>query len=85
MAQAVLPHLKKGSAIVNTGSIVGIVGNKILIDYTATKERSMRLPSHSRYRWASAVYVSMLSLPGPVWDAQHSRHDAGRRGGALRP
>ncbi len=37
MAQAALPHLKKGDAIVNTGSIVGIVGNPILIDYTATK------------------------------------------------
>lgn len=37
MAQAALPHLHEGDAIVNSGSIVGITGNKILVDYTATK------------------------------------------------
>lgn len=37
MVKAALPHLKAGDAIVNTGSIGGIVGNPILVDYTATK------------------------------------------------
>jgi len=37
MAQAALPHLEKGDAIINTGSIVGRVGNPMLIDYTSTK------------------------------------------------
>ena len=37
MAQAAVPHLEKGDAIINTGSIVGRVGNPILIDYTSTK------------------------------------------------
>ena len=67
MAQAVLPHLKKGSAIVNTGSIVGIVGNKILIDYTATKgaihafTKSLALSLGERGIRVNAV------VPGPVW------------------
>jgi len=33
MAQAALPHLKKGSCIVNTGSITGLEGSKELLDY----------------------------------------------------
>jgi NAD(P)-dependent dehydrogenase (short-subunit alcohol dehydrogenase family) len=35
--KAALPHLKKGSAIVNCGSITGMQGSKELIDYAATK------------------------------------------------
>ncbi len=37
MAKAALPHLKKGSAIINTGSITGLEGSKHLLDYSATK------------------------------------------------
>ena len=67
MAQAALPHLREGSAIVNTGSIVGIVGNKILIDYTATKgaihsfTKSLALALGER-----GIRVNCV-VPGPVW------------------
>ncbi len=37
MAKAALPHLKAGSAIVNTGSITGLQGSKQLLDYASTK------------------------------------------------
>ena len=37
MAQAAVPHMKEGSAIVNTGSVTGIEGSKQLIDYSMTK------------------------------------------------
>src|SRR5262249_41361255 len=34
MAQAAVPHMKTGSAILNTGSVTGIKGNKDLLDYS---------------------------------------------------
>src|SRR5690606_26722422 len=37
MAQAAVPHLEPGAAIINTGSITGMEGNPGLIDYSATK------------------------------------------------
>ncbi len=67
MAQAVLPHLTEGDAIVNTGSIVGIVGNPILIDYTATKgaihafTKSLAISLGEKGIRVNAV------VPGPVW------------------
>ena len=67
MAQAVLPHLEKGDAIVNTGSIVGLTGLGILIDYTATKgaihafTKSLALCLGER-----GIRVNCV-VPGPVW------------------
>ena len=67
MAQAALPHLQKGDAIVNTGSIVGITGNPLLIDYTATKgaihafTKSLAIQLGERGIRVNAV------VPGPVW------------------
>src|SRR5207253_10503268 len=37
MAQAALPHLKKGAVILNTGSVTALRGAPTLIDYSATK------------------------------------------------
>jgi NAD(P)-dependent dehydrogenase (short-subunit alcohol dehydrogenase family) len=37
MAKAALPHLKKGSCIINTGSVTGLEGSAKLLDYSATK------------------------------------------------
>lgn len=67
MAQAVLPHLNEGGAIVNTGSIVGLTGNPILVDYTATKgavhafTKSLALQLGERNIRVNAV------IPGPIW------------------
>ena len=36
MARAALPHLKEGSAIINSGSVTGIQGSKELLDYAST-------------------------------------------------
>lgn len=67
MAQAALKHLGKGDAIINTGSIVGLVGNPLLLDYTATKAaahaftKSLALQLGERGIRVNAV------VPGPVW------------------
>ena len=67
MAQAALPHLRAGDAIVNTGSIVGLTGLAILIDYTATKgaihafTKSLALSLGER-----GIRVNCV-VPGPVW------------------
>jgi NAD(P)-dependent dehydrogenase (short-subunit alcohol dehydrogenase family) len=37
MAQACIEHMQAGAAIVNTGSVTGLFGNKTLIDYSMTK------------------------------------------------
>ncbi len=67
MAQATLPHLAKGDAIINTGSIVGKTGIPILIDYSATKgaihsfTKSLALNLGER-----GIRVNCV-IPGPVW------------------
>jgi len=37
MAKAAVPEMKNGSAIVMTGSVTGLLGNKDLLDYSMTK------------------------------------------------
>jgi len=67
MAQAAAPHMKPGSAIVNTGSVTGIRGSKELIDYSMTKG--------GIHAFTKALSSNLLSrgirvnavAPGPVW------------------
>lgn len=67
MAQAALEHLKKGDAIVNTGSIVGIVGNPILIDYTATKGAIHAFTKSLAISLGEKGIRVNCVVPGPVW------------------
>ena len=67
MAKAALPHLRDGSAIVNTGSIVGIVGNKILIDYTASKGAIHAFTKSLALSLAERGIRVNCVVPGPVW------------------
>jgi NAD(P)-dependent dehydrogenase (short-subunit alcohol dehydrogenase family) len=67
MAQAVIPHLKSGDCIINTGSIVGIVGIPILIDYACTKASIHALTkSLALYLGEKNIRVNAV-VPGPVW------------------
>ena len=67
MAQAVLSHMKPGSAIVNTGSVTGLMGNKNLLDYSLTKGGihafTRSLATHLIPR---GIRVNAVA-PGPVW------------------
>ena len=66
MAQAVIPHLKKDDCIINTGSIVGITGIPILVDYAASKAGIHALTkSLALYLGERGIRVNCV-VPGPV-------------------
>ena len=67
MAKAALPHLKFGSAIINTGSITGLEGNKTLIDYASTKGAIHAFTkSLAQNLVEKGVRVNCVA-PGPIW------------------
>lgn len=67
MAKAALRHLKKGGAIVNTGSITGLEGSKELIDYSSTKGAIHAFTkSLAQSLVEKEIRVNCVS-PGPVW------------------
>jgi len=67
MAQAAVPHLKLGDAIINTGSETGLLGSPALLDYSMTKGGihafTRSLATHLIPR---GVRVNAVA-PGPVW------------------
>jgi NAD(P)-dependent dehydrogenase (short-subunit alcohol dehydrogenase family) len=67
MVKSALPHLKKGSAIINTGSITGLEGSKHLLDYSATKGAIHAFTkSLAQNLVEKGIRVNCVS-PGPVW------------------
>ncbi|SFQ77334.1 SDR family oxidoreductase [Hymenobacter arizonensis] len=67
MAQAAIPHLQKGDCIINTGSIVGITGIALLVDYSASKAGIHALTkSLALYLGEKGIRVNCV-VPGPVW------------------
>jgi NAD(P)-dependent dehydrogenase (short-subunit alcohol dehydrogenase family) len=67
MAQAAVPHLKRGSSIINTGSRTGLSGSRNLLDYSATKG--------AIHAFTKALAINLIDqgirvnavAPGPVW------------------
>jgi NAD(P)-dependent dehydrogenase (short-subunit alcohol dehydrogenase family) len=67
MAQAALPHLKRGSAIINTGSITGLEGNKQLLDYSSTKGAIHAFTKSLAQNLVNKGIRVNCVAPGPVW------------------
>ena len=67
LTQAALPHLKKGSAIVNTTSITAFRGNPALVDYSATKGAILAFTrALSMQLVEKGIRVNAVA-PGPIW------------------
>ncbi len=67
VTKAALAYLPRGGAIINTGSINGLRGNKTLIDYSATKGAVIALTySLAQSLNDRGIRVNCVA-PGPVW------------------
>lgn len=67
LSKAALPHLKNGSAIINTASVTAYHGNERLIDYSATKGAIVAFTrSLSLSLIKQGVRVNGVA-PGPIW------------------
>ncbi|MDT7704863.1 MAG: hypothetical protein QOG20_470 [Pseudonocardiales bacterium] len=65
VTRAAMPHLGAGSAVINTGLVNGLRGNRSLIDYSASKGAVTALT----YSLAQALVDRGIRCvaPGPVW------------------
>jgi NAD(P)-dependent dehydrogenase (short-subunit alcohol dehydrogenase family) len=67
MAQAATPRLPYGGAIINTGSVTGLLGNAALLDYSMTKGGIHAFTrSLAAHLAPKGIRVNAVA-PGPVW------------------
>lgn len=67
LTQAALPHLKSGSAIINSTSVTAYKGNSQLLDYSTTKGAIVSFTrSLSQSLIEKGIRVNGVA-PGPIW------------------
>lgn len=67
MVKAVLPHLKEGSAIINTTSVTAYRGSPELLDYSATKGAIVAFTRSLSQSLAKKKIRVNAVAPGPIW------------------
>lgn len=67
MARAALPHLERGAAIINCGSVTGLQGSKGLLDYSATKGAIHTFTKSLAQNLIDREIRVNCVAPGPVW------------------
>lgn len=65
--RAALPHMKKGSCIINTSSVTAYRGSSHLIDYAATKGAIVSFTRSLATNLASKGIRVNGVAPGPIW------------------
>jgi len=67
MTQAALRHMRPGAVVLNTGSVTGLKGHPILIDYASTKG-ALHVLTQSLAESLSEKGIRVNCVaPGPVW------------------
>ena len=67
MFKAAMPHLKEGDVIINTGSIVGKIGKKFLVDYASSKGAVHTFTKSLAQNLAEKKIRVNSVVPGAVW------------------
>jgi NAD(P)-dependent dehydrogenase (short-subunit alcohol dehydrogenase family) len=67
VVRAALPHLKKGSSIINTASVTAYMGHPQLLDYSSTKGAIVSFSRALANSLANEGIRVNTVAPGPIW------------------